>query len=246
MNENRRVPVRTVRCDQAAVGMPKGKVLYLKKDGPAGKGGDFFKIGNKVGEGGSCVCYEATLIGEKKTGRLKEFYPANGDPGEVMFSLVRDERNHIVPAEETRDAFKLARDEFVASYHLLRDIMAANKKNADFTSFIPDFSIYYGCDENGALVEDSTVYIWTAPQDLTVFSDYIEDIHKYPGAHPEHKLFTVLKTALTLTDCIRILHEKALFPREAGQRASARLKSPRDGRITGATSTRSAARCSRR
>ena len=211
MNDNQRVPVQTIKCDKAVAGVTKGKVLYLRKEGSAKTGGDFFKITNTIGEGGSCVCYEATLLGEKKNGRLKEFYPLDSVSGRASFSLVRNEFNHVVSTEETKEAFKVTRHDFIESYHLLRNVMAENNKNAHFTSFIPDFSIYYACDENGNFIDNSTAYIWTSPQNLTVFEKYIEDIHRYPGAHPEHKLFTILKTTLTLTKCIKILHEKGLL-----------------------------------
>ena len=143
MNDNKRVPVQTIKCDKAVVGVTKGKVLYLRKEGSTKQGGDFFKITNTIGEGGSCTCYEATLLGEKKNGRLKEFYPLDSVSGKAPFSLVRNEFNHIVSTEETKEAFTVARNDFVEPYHLLRNVMAENKKNADFTSFIPDFSIYY-------------------------------------------------------------------------------------------------------
>lgn len=211
MNGSQRSPVQPIKCDKAAAGANKGKFLYLRKEGPAKQGGDFFKIGRSIGEGGSCICYEATLVGEKKTGRLKEFYPLDGVSGNGPFSLVRNERNQVVATEETQEAFRAALDDFIHAYHLLREVMAANKRNADFTSFIPDFSIYYACDESGNFVDRSTAYIWTAPQNLTVFEDYIQNIHRYPGAHPEHKLFTILKTALTLVKCIKILHENGLL-----------------------------------
>ena len=211
MYEKKRIPIQTIKCDKAAAGVARGKVLYLRKEGSAKQGGDFFRISDFIGEGGSCVCYEATLVGEKKTGRLKEFYPLDSVSGGAPFSLMRSERNHIVASEDTRQAFLDARNEFVESYHLLRNVMAENRNNADFTSFIPDFSVYYACDENGDFIESSTVYIWTAPQNLTVFEKYIQDIHRYPGAHPEHKLFTILKTASTLAKCIKILHEQGLL-----------------------------------
>ena len=211
MDETKRIPMQTITCSKTAAGISKGKVIYLRREGSDRRGGDHFKITSTVGEGGSCVCYEATLLNEKKTGRLKEFYPLYGSAENTPFSLVRTKRNHLVSAEDTKDAFLAARAEFVQSYHLLRDAMAKHSKNNEFTSFIPDFSIYYACDENGDFMENSTCYIWTAPQNLTVFEKYIQDIHKYPGAHPEHKLFTILKTALTLTECIRIFHENGLL-----------------------------------
>ena len=211
MNDNKRTPIQSVKCDKATAGVTKGKVLYLRKAFSTKPGGDFFKITDTVDETAACVCYEATLIGEKKNGRLKEFYPIDCPSGNAPFSLVRTERNHVVATEETKEEFKSVRNDFTESYRMLRDIMAENKKNSDFTSFIPDFSVYYACDENGDFIESSTAYVWSATQNLMVFEKYIEDIHRYPAAHPEHKLFTVLKTALTLVKCVKILHEKGLL-----------------------------------
>ena len=150
-------------------------------------------------------------MGEKKTGRLKEFYPTECIKSGESFMLERSEQNHIIATEETRSSFASALEEFTEAYHLLREVIEKNKNNSDFTSFIPDFSIYYAADENGDYIEGSTAYIWTAPQNLTVFEKYIDDIRKHPGVYPEHKLFTVLKTVLTLTECVKTLHENGLL-----------------------------------
>ena len=209
MNDSR-IPVRTVKCDKKVAGVTRGRVIYLRKDGFDGQGGEFFKITDSdegIPKGGSCICYNAVLIKEKKQGKLKEFYPLD----ESLRLTRREEDNHIVPAEETKAAFKRARDSFVESYHLLRHVMAKHRKNAELTSFIPDFSIYYACDAEGNRLEDSTAYVFTPAQNLTVFDKYIEDIHKNPHVKPEHKLFTVLKTVLTLVKCLMILHEKSLL-----------------------------------
>ncbi len=208
---NQRTPIKSISCDKNTIGFTRGKVVYLRKEGAIDKGGDYFKINRVVGEGGSCVCYDATLIGEKKTGRLKEFYPQECLKKEAAFLLQRDEQNHIVALEETKEAFLSARTEFVASYQLLRNVIEKNKNNSDFTSFIPDFSIYYACDLEGNIIEGSTAYIWTAPENLTIFEKYIDDVHKHPNTYPEHKLFTILKSMLTLTECIKILHENGLL-----------------------------------
>ena len=208
---NQRTPIKSISCDKKTLGITRGRVICLRREGSSDKGGDFFKINGIVGEGGSCVCYDATLIGERKTGRLKEFYPQECLKKDAPFSLERDAQNHIIASEDTKAAFISARTDFVESYHLLRNVIEKNKNNSDFTSFIPDFSIYYACDIDGNIIEGSTAYIWTAPENLTVFEKYIDDVRKHPNTYPEHKLFTILKTMLTLTECVKILHENGLL-----------------------------------
>lgn len=208
---NNRAPVRSIPCDKGALGITRGKVIFLRREGSHSKGGDFFKINKIIGEGGSCICYEVTLVGEGKTGRLKEFYPLECRGQGGVFSLSRSEKNHVIASPETKDAFVSACEEFVKPYHALRGVIEKNKGNSGFTSFIPDFSIYYASDAEGNFIEGSTAYVWTAPENLTVFERYIEAAHKHPGANPEHKLFTILRTVLTLTDCVRIMHESGLL-----------------------------------
>jgi len=208
---NNRSAIKSISCDKSIVGMARGKVLYLRREGSADRGGDYFKINGTIGEGGSCVCYEATLLGEKKTGRLKEFYPLESLNENSPFLLERSEKNHLIATEKTTESFLTARADFVKSYHLLREVMQKNKNNADFTSFIPDFSVYYACDSEGNFIDGSTAYIWTAPENLTVFEKYLDDVRKHPSTYPEHKLFTILKTTLTLAECVKILHENGLL-----------------------------------
>ena len=208
---NQRTLIKSIPCKKNPYGITRGRVIYLRREGSMDKGGDFFKINDVIGEGGSCVCYDATLLGEGKTGRLKEFYPIQSSHKDISFVLKRDERNNIVATNDTKEAFIDARTEFVESYHLLRKVMEKKKNNSDFTSFIPDFSIYYCCDEEGNIIEGSTAYIWTAPENLTVFDKYIANVHKRPNIDPEHKLYNILKATLTMTECIKILHENGLL-----------------------------------
>ncbi len=208
---NSRIPLKTVACDKNITGVSKGKVIYLRKEGSRAKGGEYFKINKTVGGGGSCVCYEATLLSENKTGRLKEYYPCPEANSDFKFELRRNSENQLVATEKTKDGFLSAREDFVHSYHLLREVMRANKNNADFTTFIPDFSIYYACDAEGNFIEASSAYVFTDPENLTVFEDYVKEIHKHPASGSEHKLVTVLETVATLTECVKILHEKGLL-----------------------------------
>ena len=209
MNDQR-IPIKSVPCDTKSLGFSKVKVIYLRREGTS-EGGEYFKINSVIGAGGSCVCYDATAIGEGKTGRLKEFYPTECAKYKSAYTLERNEKNQLVASKETASAFNAEREEYVSSYHILREVMEKNKNNSDFTGFIPDFSIYYAADEKGDFIDGSTAYIWTAPENLTVFEKYIEDLRKHPTVYPEHKLFTVLKTVLTLTECIKIMHENGLL-----------------------------------
>ena len=207
---SQRIPIKSIRTDKELTGASRGKIIFLRREG-AKSSKDFFKINSVIGEGQSCICYEATLIGEGKTGRLKEFYPAVSLGKNAPYMLTRTDKNYVVAAKTGKEVFVSERDEYIKSYHFLRSVMEKNKANADFTSFIPDFSIYYACDEEGNFVDGSTAYIWTDPENLVVFSDYISDIHKHPTVYPEHRLFTVLKTTATLADCVKVLHENGLL-----------------------------------
>lgn len=204
-----RTPMEIPRTD--GVPAQSETLIYLRKEGSLKGGRDCFKILKTVGEGVSCVCYEATLLGEQKTGRLKELYPLSAFSAGSSYTLERTAQNYVAATAGAIADFVQERDEFVEAHHLLRKIMDENKDNADFTSFIPDFTIYYACDEEGKVVEGSTAYVWTAPQNLTVFEEYIDDVHAHPDVYPEHKLFTILKTMITLAECIRIFHENALL-----------------------------------
>lgn len=215
MTKNRH-PIKSIACNKSDFGKERGKVLYLCMEGDHGRR-DAFTIHDVVGDGGSCVCYEATNHTIKMKGRLKEFYPLDPHGGlltESYYGLCRNAGNQVVSTAEGEGAehFLRARDEFVASHHLLRDIIRESKKgDAGFTSFIPDCRIYYACDEQGNALPNSTVYIWTDPAETTVFSDVIRDIHAHPKNKPEHSLYVLLKTISALTDCVRILHEHGLL-----------------------------------
>ena len=72
--KSERIPMGIIKSNKELTGVSRGKIIYLRREGAKGSK-DFFKINSVAGEGQSCVCYDATLIGEGKTGRLKEFYP---------------------------------------------------------------------------------------------------------------------------------------------------------------------------
>ena len=193
------------------------KVIYLCRDGNSGiKNGkaEKFIVKGVIGEGGSCVCYDAVEDVEKKSGNLKEFYPLNPDSSDYSFGLKRTAENHLVPSEpfsEQAELFEKAKSDFISSYRMLRKIMENRELNADFKTFIPDFCIYRGCDTNGNVIENSTVYIWTENPGIETFDKYIANVRKNVNKAPEHSLFVILNSILSLTECIDILHEEGLL-----------------------------------
>lgn len=166
-----------------------------------------FMIAKKISEGSSAVCYEAY---HENSGRgvLKEFYPqdAYGLERTAAGQLI-----HLPDFEDARERFWKAEKEYVEPYEML---MAAkqNGENRDLSTFIPAFEIYHGCDENGNIV--GTTYIWTPEPKLETFDKICDEIHKYPGRNPEHKLVTVLSAIESLTKCICALHSADMIHRD--------------------------------
>ena len=211
-----RQPIKSIACDPSVFGSARGKVIYLRLEGDR-DGRVPFLIHDIVGDGGSCVCYDATNLALKMRGHLKEFYPLDPEGGlltESYYGLTRNADNQVVSHAESESAerFARARDEFVASHHMLRDIIReSEQEGAGFSSFIPDCRIYGACDAEGRRLAGSTAYVWTDPAKQTVFSEVIRDIHANPKKQPEHSLYILLKTVCSLTDCIRVLHEHGLL-----------------------------------
>lgn len=195
-----RSPLKKKTAPQGGRSVP---MLYLRREG-AGERCDLFVVHKVLGDGGSTVCYEALLTDEKKLGRLKEFYPVGAS---CPFSLARTAENHVVSTDKHL-AFAHAREEFLAPWRLLRDLM---QTHADLAGFIPDFSIYYPCLQDGTPVENGTVYIFTAPESMLVFSDLLASIRRAPTETPERTLYTILSAVHSLTECVRILHEQGLL-----------------------------------
>lgn len=202
-----------------AVSGERKKIIYLCRDGnfdrneSKGKAEKFI-IKSVIGEGGSCICYEAMEAVDQKSGNLKEFYPLNPDSQDYSFGLKRTAENQLVTSEpfsEKAILFEKAKSDFLSSYKMLREIMENKKLNVDFKTFIPDFCVYRGCDEDGNVIENSTVYIWTENPNIETFDKYIANVRKNVNKAPEHSLFVILNSILSLTECIDILHEEGLL-----------------------------------
>ncbi len=162
-----------------------------------------FNIIGTQGEGSSCVCYRANLLSEDKIGHLKEFYPLS-----LAGNFTRHSDNRLDYTATDFSELKKEKDLFLESYNKLREIFKEGQGDSDIESFIPDFTIYESCDKKGNVPENSTLYIWTENKKIELFSDYIKRLHSNYEELPEHKLFTLLSTLITLSKRIGTLHEK--------------------------------------
>ncbi len=166
-----------------------------------------FTIVKKIDEGASAVCYEAF---HENSGRgvLKEFYPQNA------YGVGREgngQLTHSPEYPEARERFLAEEKQYIEPYNML---LAAKRDSAgqDLSSFIPEFEIYRGCDEDGKAV--GTTYIWTPEPKLETFDVICEEIHNHPENQPEYKLVTVLNAIDSLTKCISALHSAELVHRD--------------------------------
>lgn len=149
-----------------------------------------------VGEGGACVCY--TARNGAKTGRLKEFYPL--DPwGRPCFE--RTEAGHLTAEPEQMEQLCAA---FRESYEILEQTKLDKEKASILNNFIPPYELLTG--QNGSS------YVWTPDDKQGVsFESFLSEVRADPKNKAEHKLYNILNTVLTLTDCIRVLHDVGLL-----------------------------------
>lgn len=189
--------------------MRKGEKITLCEEISGNK--KTFSIISKDGAGSSSVSYIATC--GRKTGRLKEFYPC-GNNGE-LFSIIRKKDNQLFCSNQSKDVtetYSAMMNEYIESYHILEDAKKeAEKGNNSFSTFIPSFEIFRGCDENGDV--GGSAYIWTIDNtgDFETFDKYIDNVHKHPSRNPTKALFVILKTLYNLTECVKTLHTAGLI-----------------------------------
>ena len=158
-----------------------------------------FEIQSIIGTGAATVCYSAKL-GEK-SGRLKEFYPiANGINATVQFD--RNENNQLIISEFIVENFKKMRDDYLSSFKIL-DEARIQTGGLLLNNFVPVQQIYFGYTGSDL----ASVYIWS-PDDKhgLLFSEYVKDVRKNFEHQPVKKFFNVLRTLLTLADCVKVFH----------------------------------------
>ena len=167
-----------------------------------------FEIQSIIGVGASSVCYFAKL-GEK-SGHLKEFYPIFDSFNEKnnFNCLERTETNQLVTSNEIFvESFKKMCTDYLSSFKVL-DEARTQEGGLLLNNFIPVQEIYFGYSESGT----ASVYIFS-PDDKhgLTFSEYVEDVRKNFEHQPVKKFFNVLRTVLTLTDCVKVFHSLGII-----------------------------------
>ena len=167
--------------------------VTLQLETAEGKGAGDYTIVRLEGQGGASLCYRASC--GNKTGRLKEFFPCEVPP---VFQRDRDGLLRAVSVEAKQRC-----REFCRAYEILEQCKANDAGAELLNNFIPPYQLLRGGD---------TVYVWTPDDKQGIsFERYLQDAWKKPSHAPEHKLYNILNTILTLTDCIRILHRAQLL-----------------------------------
>lgn len=190
--------------------LKKGNIIHLsrKKDRSAP---EECKILSWVGEGSSAVCYSAVYEG--KIGKLKEFYPVEdfSDSKRRTFVLKRTTTKQLVPENESMaEQFREMCKDFTRAYEILEEAKCSHEKNEVLNNYIPAYHLLYGCPDEKT--ETASVYVWT-PDDKKgeSFQDYLNKVRKHPQKLSFHKLYNIIGTMITLTDCVRALHHAGLL-----------------------------------
>lgn len=162
------------------------------------------------GEGGSSICYEATH--HNRHGRLKEFYPGDMSISgrDWLFHFQRTEDHQLQPLGESMTArFCQLCQDYLGAYHMLEKAKSDSPNSQLLNNYMPAYEILYGICADGS---PGSVYIWT-PDDKQGknFQDYLSEVRADPDHLPEHKLYNILNTLITLSGCIRVLHEADLL-----------------------------------
>lgn len=163
-----------------------------------------YHINKMISAGASAVCYEA-YHDNSGMGILKEFYPLE------VHSLVRDENGQLICREditEENKKYEQLLNDYLQPYQMMLDI----RSNAEISSFIPPFEIFYGCDKNGE--KTGTVYIWSPTPVLETFGKICEEIHNNPTKDPEYSLLKILYSICSLVKCVCTLHSAGLVHRD--------------------------------
>lgn len=177
-----------------------------------GKASEEYVIQGVAGRGGSTICYEAVRTRDGAVGKLKEFYPASG--AGRYYSMLRLASGQLVPGGGTVREFKRLCGEYIGNYRMLNEVIGSNPKNQLLKNYIPSGDILYGSAKDlpeQERQEGATVYIWTPGMAGECFDRYLESVRANPGKKPEQKLYAILNTMITLTDCVKALHTAGLL-----------------------------------
>ena len=179
--------------------IPEGEQIRLCRR--AGRQEVSFTILGVVGEGSSSICYDAQAMGQR--GKLKEFYPLL--PDEIL-SLRRTEGYQLLPEDPASVAlFTELCTELTQTYDTLDRVRSRGERGAILNNYIPSYQLYFGRSVDG---QPGSVYVWTAGDMVGQdFDDYLRQVRNAPEELPEHKLYNILNTLITLSDCVRVFHE---------------------------------------
>lgn len=196
--------------------LKSGQTIRLshRRDGAAP---DLYHVQSVIGQGGSTVCYEARRErdGHVETGKLKEFYPVDAGQGgqRYFYSLERMADGQLVPGVGTMRRFDEMCEEYVRTYHELETLMAEDAGSQILKNYIQHGEVLYGMgteDVNGSH-RRGTVYIWSPGAEGQRFDGYLSEVRREPVTAADHKLYAVLQTIRTLTDCIKAMHTVGLL-----------------------------------
>lgn len=180
-----------------------------------------YYIKSVIGEGGSCVCYDAVRKlnnGMIETGKLKEFYPIDYAIGNEhkYYSLERVD-GQLYPNAGTVRKFDIMCEEFIESYRVLREVIVENQRNETLHNYIQIGEVLYGLpriikyESGDQEIRKSTVYIWSGGYSGEGFDKYLEKVKKNPAVNPEKNLENILSAVYNLTDCIKAMHTAGLM-----------------------------------
>lgn len=185
--------------------LKKKITLWGESDG--GRYQRTFEIHRKISAGSSIISYEASH-GQSGRGVLKEFYPANA------ITLERNKQGQLIHGEGfggAKDRFAEMRSRYLEPYQLVLEALRLGECEG-LETFLPKFEIFYGSDEDP--MSARTVYIWTNEPKSKTFAEICDEIHARPGEHPEYKLVCVLNAMVSLTQCIRMMHNAGMIHRD--------------------------------
>lgn len=164
-----------------------------------------FIIDGYIGEGGSIICYNAHHS-TSGIGVLKEFYPVNN------VYVKRDESGHIVSeidSECFKEEFKKAKEDYLRPYNMFLKAFQ-NDDNKDIATFILPFTLLYDNFERND--SEGSVYVWYNMPESVSFKEICT--RYFEKTEPEEKLYIIMKSIESLTNCIRILHLSDMIHRD--------------------------------